>query len=123
MTRASLPGEVERIGIALGDAPGPEASFGISDIVQVTPEIIEAGIDCPILNTILFWDRLIAASASTARCSDILSEDLAERLTIQGSASGTLFAGRPAARPSSEGRVLFPEGALRSPGQGSIAAA
>jgi len=56
----------------------------IFDIVQVTPEIIEDGIDCSILNTISFWDGLIVASASTAKCSEILSEDLADGQTIQG---------------------------------------
>lgn len=58
--------------------------FRIFDIVQVTPEIIEDGIDCSILNTISFWDALIVASASTAKCSEILSEDLADGQTIQG---------------------------------------
>jgi len=58
--------------------------FQIFDIVQVTPEIIEEGIDCSILNTISFWDGLIVASASTARCSEILSENLADGQTIQG---------------------------------------
>ncbi len=58
--------------------------FRIFDIVQITPEIIEDGIDCSILNTISFWDGLIVASATTARCSEILSEDLADGQTIQG---------------------------------------
>ena len=58
--------------------------FRIFDIVQVTPEIIEEGIDCSILNAISFWDGLIVASASTARCPEILSEDLADGQTIQG---------------------------------------
>jgi len=58
--------------------------FRIFDIVQVTPEIIEQGIDCSILNTISFWDGLIIASASTARCSEILSEDLADGQSILG---------------------------------------
>ncbi|MFZ4774119.1 MAG: PIN domain-containing protein [Terrimicrobiaceae bacterium] len=57
--------------------------FRIFDIVQVTPEIIGEGIDVSILNTISFWDGLIVASASTARCSEILSEDLADGQLIQ----------------------------------------
>ena len=58
--------------------------FRIFDIVQVTPEIIGEGIDVSILNTISFWDGLIVASALTARCSEILSEDLANGQIIQG---------------------------------------
>jgi predicted nucleic acid-binding protein len=59
-------------------------AFRVFDIVQVTPAIIEDGVDCSILNTISFWDGLIVASASAAKCAELLSEDLADRQIIQG---------------------------------------
>jgi predicted nucleic acid-binding protein len=58
--------------------------FRVFDIVQVTPEIIEEGVDCSILNTISFWDGLIVASASAARCSELISEDLTDGQIIEG---------------------------------------
>jgi len=58
--------------------------FRVFDIVQVTPAIIEDGVDCSILNLISFWDGLIVASASAAKCAELLSEDLADRQIIQG---------------------------------------
>ena len=59
-------------------------AFRVFDIVQVTPAIIEEGVDCSILNLISFWDGLIVASASAAKCAELLSEDLANRQIIQG---------------------------------------
>lgn len=58
--------------------------FGVFDIVQVTPEIIEEGVNCSILNTISFWDGLIVASATAANCVELLSEDLANHQIMQG---------------------------------------
>ena len=58
--------------------------FRVFDIVQVTPGIIEEGVDCSILNIISFWDGLIVASAAAAKCADLLSEDLAASQIIQG---------------------------------------
>ena len=73
-----------KLGIQPLEARRIVRDFRIFDIVQVTPEIIEEGIDCSILNAISFWDALIVASASTARCSEILSEDLSDGQSIQG---------------------------------------
>ncbi|MEI6175590.1 MAG: PIN domain-containing protein [Verrucomicrobiota bacterium] len=56
----------------------------VFDIVQVTPEIIEEGVDCSILNTVSFWDGLIIASAAAAKCAELISEDLADGQIIQG---------------------------------------
>ena len=59
-------------------------AFRVFDIVQVTPAIIEEGVDCSILNLISLWDGLIVASAAAAKCAELLSEDLANRQIIQG---------------------------------------
>ncbi len=58
--------------------------FRIFDIVQVTPAIIEEGIDCSILHQLSFWDGLIIAAAATAASSELLSEDLNHGQVIQG---------------------------------------
>jgi predicted nucleic acid-binding protein len=44
----------------------------------------EEGVNCSILNTISFWDGLIVASASAAKCAELISEDLADGQIIQG---------------------------------------
>ena len=73
-----------KLGIAPLQARQHLRDFRIFDIVQVTPEIIEEGVDCSILNTISFWDGLIVASASAAKCSMLISEDLSDGQIIQG---------------------------------------
>lgn len=56
----------------------------VFDIVQVTPEIIEEGVNCSILNIISFWDGLIIASAAAANCTELISEDLTDGQIVQG---------------------------------------
>lgn len=73
-----------KLGIAPLQARQHLRDFRVFDIVQVTPEIIEEGVDCSILNTISFWDGVIIASASAAKCAELLSEDLAHGQIIQG---------------------------------------
>ena len=58
--------------------------FRIFDIVQVTPAIIEEGIDCSILHQLSFWDGLILAAATTAKSTELLSEDLSHEQKLQG---------------------------------------
>ncbi len=58
--------------------------FQVFDIVQVTPAIIEEGIDCSILHQLSFWDGLIIAAAATATSSELISEDLSDGQIIQG---------------------------------------
>ncbi len=57
--------------------------FRVFDIVQLTPEVIEEGIDCCILHQLSFWDGLIVAAAVTATCSELLTEDLNDGQIIQ----------------------------------------
>lgn len=61
-----------------------QRDFRVFDIVQVTPGIIEEGVDCSILNTISFWGGLIVASASAAKCVELISEDLADGQVSEG---------------------------------------
>lgn len=58
--------------------------FRVFDIVQVTPAIIEEGIDCSILHQLSFWDGLILATAATAKSTELLSEDLSHQQKLQG---------------------------------------
>jgi predicted nucleic acid-binding protein len=58
--------------------------FRVFDIVQVTPVIIEEGIDCSILHQLSFWDGLILAAAATAKSAELLSEDLSHQQKLQG---------------------------------------
>ncbi len=58
--------------------------FRVFDIVQVTPAIIEQGIDCGILHQLSFWDGLILAAAATANSTELLSEDLSHEQKLQG---------------------------------------
>jgi len=72
-----------KLGIAPLQARQHLRDFRIFDIVQITPEIIEEGVNYSILNTISFWDGIIIASASAAKCSELLSEDLCHGQAFQ----------------------------------------
>ena len=69
---------------------GPTASrqhlrdFRVFDIVQITPDLIETGIDTSLLHQTSFWDGLILAAASAANATELLTEDLNHNQTIQG---------------------------------------
>ncbi len=58
--------------------------FGMFDVVQITPDMIQKGIDCSILHQISFWDGLIVSAASVAKAGVLLSEDLNDGQSIQG---------------------------------------
>ena len=73
-----------KLGIAPLEARQHLRDFRVFDIVQVTPGIIEEGVDCSILNTISFWDGLIVASASAAKCCELISEDLTDGQNLHG---------------------------------------
>lgn len=60
--------------------------FQVFDIVQITPSLIEEGIDCSILHQLSFWDGLIVAAAATAKCAEILSEDMSAGQIVLGAA-------------------------------------
>ncbi len=59
-------------------------SFGKFEVVSVTPEIIESGIECSILQQTSFWDGLIIAAAEAGRCNVLFSEDLNHGQVIRG---------------------------------------
>jgi predicted nucleic acid-binding protein len=58
--------------------------FRVFDIVQITPELIETGIDTSLLHQTSFWDGLILAAASAANANELLTEDLSHGQTIDG---------------------------------------
>jgi predicted nucleic acid-binding protein len=58
--------------------------FRVFDIVQITPELIENGIDTSLLHQTSFWDGLILAAASAANANELLTEDLSHGQTIDG---------------------------------------
>jgi predicted nucleic acid-binding protein len=59
-------------------------NFRVFDIVQVTPAIIEEGIDCSILHQLSFWDGLILAAAAMANSTELLSENLNHQQKLEG---------------------------------------
>lgn len=73
-----------KLGIEPLNAKQHIRDFQIFDVVQVTPEIIEDGIDCSILNRLSFWDGLIVEAAAVAGCAVMLSEDLTDGQVIRG---------------------------------------
>jgi predicted nucleic acid-binding protein len=54
------------------------------EVVQITTDLIEQGIDISILYQISFWDGLIIAAAESAECSTVYSEDLNDGQIIRG---------------------------------------
>ncbi len=59
-------------------------SFENFETVIVTPEIIKEAIDCSIINRLSFWDALIVATADSAKCERIWTEDLNHGQVIRG---------------------------------------
>lgn len=54
------------------------------EVVQITVEIIKDAIDVSLLNKISYWDALIIASAETAKCTALITEDLNAGQIIRG---------------------------------------
>ena len=75
---------VRKLGVAPLVAKEHVRDFRIFDTVVVTPEIISEGIDLSILDQLSFWDGLIVAAATTAGCSELLSEDMGDGRDIRG---------------------------------------
>lgn len=73
-----------KIGVPPLAAKGIIKTFSVFDIVQVSPALIQEAIDCSILNQLSFWDALIVASAASAGCSTLLSEDLGNGQVVLG---------------------------------------
>jgi predicted nucleic acid-binding protein len=59
-------------------------TFTIFEIVTVGTELIHEAIDCAVLNAISFWDALILATAASAGCGILCTEDLNHGQTIMG---------------------------------------
>ena len=59
-------------------------SFENFETVIVTPEIIKEAIDCSIINRLSFWDALIVATAESAKCERIWTEDFNDGQVIRG---------------------------------------
>lgn len=73
-----------KIGVPPLAAKGIIKTFSVFDIVQVSPALIQEAIDCSILNQLSFRDALIVASAASAGCSTLLSEDLGNGQVVLG---------------------------------------
>jgi len=57
------------------------ASF---ETLPITPSIIFQAIDCSVPNTLSFWDALLVAAASSARCDRLWTEALTPGQTLLG---------------------------------------
>ena len=73
-----------KLGVPPLAAKGIIKTFSVFEIVQVSPALIQEAIDCSVLNQLSFWDSLILASAASAGCSVVLSEDLNPGQVILG---------------------------------------
>jgi len=73
-----------KLGVAPLAAKRVVQTFGIFEIVQTSPDLIERAIDCSILDRVSFWDALIAAAAASAGCAVLYSEDFNPGQVIQG---------------------------------------
>ena len=60
------------------------ASLERLNVVVVTKPLIDEAIDLSILHQLSFWDSLIVAAATDARCEILLTEDLSHGQSIRG---------------------------------------
>jgi predicted nucleic acid-binding protein len=54
------------------------------DVVLIDKQIIDAAIDCAILQRVNYWDALLIVAADAARCGELLSEDMQQQSKIKG---------------------------------------
>jgi predicted nucleic acid-binding protein len=59
-------------------------SFSHFEVVLITPNVIQSAVDISILNTLSFWDALIVAAASFAKCEKIWTEDMNAGQIVKG---------------------------------------
>ena len=52
--------------------------------VTITSDLVFQAIDCSVLNQLSFWDALIMASAASANCRELWTEDLNDGQRILG---------------------------------------
>ena len=74
----------KKLGVAPLAAKAILKTFGVFETVQVSPQLIQEAIDCSILNVLSYWDSLVLASAASAGCSTVYSEDLNAGQTVLG---------------------------------------
>ena len=53
-------------------------------VVQITPELIETGIDISVGTQFSFWDSLMISAASFAKCTVLFSEDMNDGQVVNG---------------------------------------
>ena len=75
---------VRRIGLPAELARRHVMTYAQADVVQVTTELILAGIDLHRLQGLSFWDALIVRSARAAGCSVVFSEDMGHGQDYEG---------------------------------------
>ena len=73
-----------RLGIEPQAAKQLVSDFQVFDVVQITTELVEEGIDQSILAQLSLWDGLIVVAARTARCETLYSEDLNDGQSMGG---------------------------------------
>ncbi|HMO04919.1 MAG TPA: PIN domain-containing protein [Kiritimatiellia bacterium] len=73
-----------KLGIAPQDMKQAIVSLRTLEVVQVDVDLIQAAIDCSILQRLSFWDSLIIVAAEKARCTELWTEDLNHGQRIQG---------------------------------------
>jgi predicted nucleic acid-binding protein len=73
-----------KLGVDSLAAKGVLKTLEVFELVQVSSPLIYEAIDCSILNQLSFRDALILASAASAGCSTVLSEDLNSGQAILG---------------------------------------
>lgn len=73
-----------KLGISPLAAKAILKTFAVFEIVINGPALIHDAIDCSVLNAISFWDSLILASAASAGCNSVYTEDLNDGQIIMG---------------------------------------
>lgn len=74
----------KKLGVDPLEAKSILRSFLNFEVVLVDADLIANAVDISILNKLSFWDALIVASAESARCEQLWTEDLNHGQIIQG---------------------------------------
>lgn len=74
----------KKLGVEPLEAKSLMKSFLNFEVITVTHELIADAIDCSLLNKLSFWDALVVVTAESAKCVELLTEDLNHGQVIQG---------------------------------------
>lgn len=82
-----------KLGVAPTEARKAVRAAANFEVVPSTPALVLEALDCAVVDRLSVWDALIVTAAASAKCVELLSEDLSDGQVIKGVRVRNPFAG------------------------------